>query len=354
MPRNRTLAIRQHVIESVEEHPADVARYVAENWSITREAVRQHIVALEREGVLSSSGKTSAKRYTLNVLAKQDFSYHTAGLEEDRVWSDMKPLLEGVAPNIMNICGIAVTEMVNNVIDHSESDIVYVDLMSTAASVSISILDYGVGIFRKIRKACNFAEDREAILELSKGKFTTAPSQHTGYGVFFTSRMMDLFAMHSGRLIFTHEQPDDDWLIETRGENTSRVGTFVQMTIARSTERTASEVYHRFCGDPNDDSDRGFTRTHVPVSLAQYGEEKLVSRSQAKRVLARFEKFSEVLLDFRGVEFIGQAFADEIFRVFRAEHPDVLIQHVHASEDVLRMIHLAVSHSQPRQQTLFQ
>jgi hypothetical protein len=52
------------------------------------------------------------------------------------------------------------------------------------------------------------------------------------------------------------------------------------------------------------------------VRLAKYGNDQLISRSQAKRLLARIELFKIVLFDFSGVETIGQAFADEIFRVF--------------------------------------
>ncbi len=35
---------------------------------------------------------------------------------------------------------------------------------------------------------------------------------------------------------------------------------------------------------------------------------------------------------------IGQAFADEIFRVFRADHPDTSIEAVNAGAQVHRMI----------------
>jgi len=64
------------------------------------------------------------------------------------------------------------------------------------------------------------------------------------------------------------------------------------------------------------DNDFGFSKTHIPVFLAAYGEDNLISRSQAKRLLVRFERFKEIILDFENVESIGQAFADEIFRVF--------------------------------------
>jgi len=54
--------------------------------------------------------------------------------------------------------------------------------------------------------------------------------------------------------------------------------------------------------------------------------------------VARVDQFKEVLLDFRGVNMIGQAFADEIFRVFAKEHPNVRIVVSHANEEVLKMI----------------
>jgi len=44
------------------------------------------------------------------------------------------------------------------------------------------------------------------------------------------------------------------------------------------------------------------------------------------------------MLDFRDVPRIGQAFADEIFRVFRRERPDVNITPIRTSQQVTEMI----------------
>jgi hypothetical protein len=90
--------------------------------------------------------------------------------------------------------------------------------------------------------------------------------------------------------------------------------------------------------------DYGFTRTHIPVVLAQYGDENLVSRSQAKRLLARFDRFKEVFLDFTGVHTIGPAFADEIFRVFYRQHPEIRLVWVNANSEVEKMIRRALEH----------
>ena len=69
----------------------------------------------------------------------------------------------------------------------------------------------------------------------------------------------------------------------------------------------------------------------------------LISRSQAKRVLARVELFRTVHFDFSRVSSIGQAFSDEIFRVFAHAHPTVELQFANANAAIRRMISRARS-----------
>ena len=80
----------------------------------------------------------------------------------------------------------------------------------------------------------------------------------------------------------------------------------------------------------------------LSIAMDQEGAD-LISRSQAKRVLSRFDHFQEVLLDFKGVNSIGQAFADEIFRVFKRSHPEVRVIAINISPDIARMIRRATS-----------
>ena len=49
------------------------------------------------------------------------------------------------------------------------------------------------------------------------------------------------------------------------------------------------------------------------------------------------------MLDFSGVTSIGQAFADEVFRVFRLKHLEVELVPIHASSEVRRMISRAMT-----------
>jgi hypothetical protein len=112
-------------------------------------------------------------------------------------------------------------------------------------------------------------------------------------------------------------------------------GTSVFTELSNHTARTPKKIFDQYASP---DEDYGFNKTVVPVNLAQYGNDKLISRSQAKRVVSRLELFKTILLDFTGVPSIGQAFADEIFRVFANAHPTISLLSIHANSEVQRMI----------------
>jgi anti-sigma regulatory factor (Ser/Thr protein kinase) len=347
--RQRTVSIRQFIIQMVRHHPADIAAVVGEKFGISRQAANRHLQELCDSKVLSSTGRTSSRRYELRPLAEVSLELPVSeALEEDVPWTqEIRPKLNNVPQNVVDICAYGFTEMLNNVIDHSESPAVSLDVLYTAESVSISIVDRGVGIFKKIKKAINLNDEREAILELAKGKLTTDPARHTGEGIFFTSRMVDLFYIWSGNLCFTHIRPDSDWLIEVDREEVE--GTTIQMVVALKSTLSPKDLFDEYASG----EDLTFSKTHVPIRLAQYGSDNLLSRSQAKRVLNRFTRFAEVFLDFNGVEFIGQAFADEIFRVFQTAHPTVKLVAINANPAVSGMIRRALDVKHERQMRLF-
>ena len=145
--------------------------------------------------------------------------------------------------------------------------------------------------------------------------------------------MFDNFDILSGGVFFSHEFGDpSDWISEL---DQSSHGTSVWMKLHNHTSRTTKRIFDQFTSG---DEDFTFSKTMVPVKLAKYGDDNLISRSQAKRLLARIELFKTVILNFKEVPTIGQAFADEIFRVFAADHPGVELISIHANSEVKRMI----------------
>ena len=193
--------------------------------------------------------------------------------------------------------------------------------------MEIAIIDNGVGIFKKIQRAMKFSNLRYSALELAKGKFTTDPAHHTGEGIFFTSKMLDAFDISSGGLYFTSVSPLKN-----------PKGTAVWMKLKNTSDRSRKAVFDAYASPEND---YAFSKTVVPVKMAEQSSNDLISRSQAKRLFLRFDRFRTVVLDFQSVNQIGQSFADEIFRVFARSHPGIEVQFINANEEVHNLIRRA-------------
>lgn len=334
MPRpSRHAEIDHALLSHVAAHPRDLVATVAREIGVSRQTVVTRARALVADGRLVRSG-TTRPWYTLGPRRELTREYAMSSLAEDEVWrKDVAPLLEGVAANVRDICHYGSTEIVNNAIDHSGGRRLTLRVRIDEDEVALLVRDDGVGIFRKIARHLGLPDERMALLELAKGKLTTDPERHTGEGVFFTSRVFDGFAIFAGDLVFNHlDGEPEDWLAELERPET---GTLVAMVIARGSDRTLGGVFEQFSSGPEDYS---FERTVVPVRLARIGQENLVSRSQAKRLMQRVDRFRRVVLDFAEVELIGQGFADEVFRVFANAHPEVTLSAVNAAAPVRAMI----------------
>ena len=330
--RTKTSEIRNFMLRMCRNKARNVAAETARHFGISKQAASRHLHALENDRMISSSGSGNVKVSWLIPLIEKFWRFPLAGLREDIVWLEtLAPLLADLPENVLDMWHYGVTEMINNAIDHSEGTEIKVHFTRTALDTEIWINDDGEGIFHRIQRLGNLYDPREAILELAKGKFTTDPANHSGEGIFFTSRAFDLFVIMSRTLYFSHTAERDDWLID---DDKDIPGTRVLLKLDNDSQRTLTSIYSHF-SDPDEFT---FSKTIVPVRLARHEGEKLVSRSQAKRLVSRFEKFKTVALDFTGVEEIGQAFADEIFRVFASSHPGVELIPIHATTEVQQMI----------------
>jgi len=330
--RPKSEQIREYIFRNLKKQ--SLAAMIVNRFGISRQAANSHLRNLVKEGAILASGKTSNRTYRLAHTSSKQLVYKLRpGLEEDIVWrNDIRPLLEKLPANVLNIWHWAFTEMFNNAIDHSAGQKIIVSVRSTARHTEIIVQDDGVGIFKKIQKELGLEDERQAVFELSKGKLTTDSKRHSGQGIFFTSRMVNQFRILSEGVYFSHEiQAEEDWIMENKE---SATGTAVFMTVDNHTARTTKKILDSFSVKGS----YGFNKTVVPVEMARYGSDQLISRSQAKRVLARVDLFSQVLFDFAGIEEIGQAFADEIFRVFASEHPAIELMPINASKNIVATI----------------
>lgn len=346
--------IQEFIVFNLEGHEKNIGRLVSEKFNVSRVTAAKYLQRLIDDGVIEVKGKTKDRIYELKVTLNKTITVDvTPQLDEDIVWNrEIRPLLSDLKENVLGICAHGITEMLNNVISHSESPVARIHLMRTAAIVVMYVLDEGVGIFNKIQQRFGLADPQHALLELAKGKLTTDEKHHAGEGIFFASRMFDKFMISSDLIDFCRfSGANQDWFFEDR-ENREK-GTVVMMEINTNSIQTTKNVFDAYKADFDT---FGFSKTIIPLVLMQYEGDKLISRSQAKRLLTRAERFKEVFLDFKGVTEIGQGFADEVFRVFVRDHPDVAIKHINASEDVVGMIkraQIGLQFNEEKQEVLF-
>jgi len=324
--RKRGEEIRHFILENIAENRS-IAVLTSHKFSISLPAVYKHIDRLVSENQIVKK----AERYVLKSK-QHKYTYNIEeNLSEDTVWEkDIKKHFANVPKNVWNIWAYGFLEIFNNAIDHSKGKKITVIINENRVFTTISILDDGIGIFNNIKNGFKLIDEKDALLELAKGKRTTDKTRHSGQGIFFTSKVFDVFYITSNNLTYG---------MNPHGNRTDRKksSTLVNMGLNNNSSKILKEVFDEFSTEiPGD-----FDKTVIPLHLASSAD--LVSRSQARRILSGLELFKEVILDFNCIEYIGQAFADEIFRVFKNMNPNTSITAQNANGEVLYMINRAVN-----------
>ena len=338
MTMSKSNLVKNFLLSNIQKHPRDIAIVLAEKFNFSRQRAHHYLIKEVKNGNILKTGRT---RWTQYFLASGNYVEFIEkikpGLAEDKVWSQyVKPIILSCPENIYRICAYGFTEIFNNAIDHSRGTTIISEIEIKQDVITIRIIDNGVGIFKKIQKALNLDSIKEAILHLSKGKFTTDPSNHTGEGIFFTSRMFDKFSILSSDMFYTFQ--NEDWFLSPEKNEEFGQGTLIKMEISLKSKKTPKGVFDQYT-----DQEIGFGKTIVAVALSADPNDPHVSRSQAKRLLLGLEKFKTIMLDFKRVSSVGQAFVDEVFRVFQNEYPDITIHYVNANEEVDSMIKRGLS-----------
>jgi anti-sigma regulatory factor (Ser/Thr protein kinase) len=341
------------IILATARDTTQLANTAAERTGLSRVAVSRRIKKLADASYLTRHGAGTRQTYQPGphhfwlTQTTREAVWRSGG--EFGIWEiHVSPLLQGVSDAVANLANIAFTEMLNNALDHSQAQHLLLAAHVRDGRLHMLVADDGVGIFRQIAQAMDLFDDRLALLELAKGKFTTAASGHSGMGVFVSSRMLDGMAIQSRGLTFDLKVGNRalnrfDWVDAPGYLKNANQGTSVRMDLALTTDRTAQAVYDRYF-TPDEVGHDAFHTTEVPVRLAQLSSQ-LTSRSQGKWVVDRATQFKTVVLDFEGVTLVGQGFVDEVFRVFASAHPQVRLKPVNLVPDVARALAMFAPHA---------
>ncbi len=308
---------------------------------VTRQYLSTMLGEMVKEGSLIREKAGRNTEYALpknldRLSGKVSVSLSNKNLEEHIVWDSLKersPLLRNLKENVFSVLDFAFQEMMNNAIEHSGSAQIKADIYKQEGDIFFDVSDTGIGVFRNIKARFKLNSEIDAIQELLKGKTTTKPTGHTGQGIFFTSKVADLFVLDSYEYRLRVDNQIDDIFIEKLDRPVR--GTKVIFKIATNSRRHAGTVFKKYETDPEDTA--AFDKTEVPIKL--YNMSTIyISRSQARRVMMGLQKFKSVVLDFESVPTIGQAFADEVFRVWKKRYPGTQIKPIHMNEPVKFMV----------------
>lgn len=330
---NDLAAITQWITAAAVDHGDQLPDLICSRLGVGRRAalrVLQRLVSLQW---LVLEGTPRKGSWRPGVLRQVVHRYPLQGLEEDLPWArDFAPYFK-LPPAVARMAQHAFTELLNNAVDHSGGTQVTVSLRQTALHLQLLVSDDGCGVFQRIEQSFAVADPALAMLELAKGKLTSQPERHTGRGLYFTSRLADVFDLHANHAAFQYR----GWDHKTwhKGRPLARQGTSIYMAIALDTARTLDGVLRAHSADG---AGYGFERTVVPLQLLTGAQCGLESRAQARRVSQRLQRFRRAELDFTGIADVGHGFADELFRVFHLQNPGVEMVPVGMSPRVAAMV----------------
>jgi len=330
-------AIVVYLLEKIAAGTESLSKTVAEALKVSPNTINTYLKELLEQKVIT---KQKRGTYALVKTKHQYLLQRSKGhLDTDTYAFDacLRQHICGFGRNVQEIWAYTFSEMINNVVDHSQAEELFIQIEQDYLNTKVVIYDNGVGIFQKIKDHFNLPSLDEAICELFKGKLTTDSANHSGEGIFFSSKLMDSFFILSDKKIFTNNKYDNDGIFDLPSADGK--GTCVMMSLSNDSHKQSKEVF-----DAYSNVDGGFIKTKIP--LKNIFDASPVSRSQAKRICNRLERFREVVLDFEGIDWMGQGFAHQIFVIFKREHPDICLITEHMNEAVENMYYHVVNGAQ--------
>lgn len=318
MARIDLAPLTQWITEAAVKHGDALPQHLMQRLSISRRRAGHVLRQLQAAQWLQSLGTPRQPLHRPGALRQVVRRYPLDGLREDLPWRlEFAPCF-ALPAAVHRMAQHAFTELLNNAIEHSGGTQVTVSMRQTPLQLQLLVSDDGCGLFNRIEQSFAIDDPKLAMMELAKGKLSSSPEGHSGHGLFFTSRLADVFDLHANQASFQSRAWDSrGWRPGKSGPVAARPGTSIYLAIAMDTPRTLDAVLREHSLDQ---TGYAFERTRVPLHLLAEGQ-VLASRADAQRVAARLHDFRCVELDFDGVTDIGHGFADELFRVFGRLHP---------------------------------
>ena len=139
--------IKNYILRLIKSGRKDYVKAAVESFNISKSSVYNYIKQMDADGLIE-------KKENGYVLRTSSYYYHLkndGSLGEDRAYSQFISQHIQFKKNVNSIWIYAFTEMMNNAIEHSQAENIYVGVYQNYLDTQIVIIDDGIGIFKKIQ-----------------------------------------------------------------------------------------------------------------------------------------------------------------------------------------------------------
>ena len=152
--------IKKEILRKIKKQKYLTVDEIVKLTDLTRQAVHKHFKQLITSKKVKKIGKTKSVKYVLesrlafSFTLKVERNYSLDNLNEDRVFEELSiqyDFKHQLKNNVLDILRYAFTKVLNNAIDHSQSDKARLRLELDNYNIRIIIEDWGVGIFENIK-----------------------------------------------------------------------------------------------------------------------------------------------------------------------------------------------------------
>tara|TARA_X000001036_G_C20601400_1_gene775069 strand:- start:102 stop:1115 length:1014 start_codon:yes stop_codon:yes gene_type:complete len=299
--------IKNFILENITQHQKDIIQTTIEKFGISRQAIHKHMNTLINDKKVIAHGVTKARYYELipSVNFNKYLDIHPNLSVEELMKLYVKPHIEVLPRNILEIFEFSISAMINNTLEHADASKLYYKIFINHNEAHFILNDNGKGIFNNIKSKLKLPNIRSAALELTKGYVSTNPLVNSGEELNAVINLFDIVEIGSSGKSLIFENKNTDWELKN---SLQKKGTRFHLRISASSDRTCSKVFGKIFGNEK-------SRIRIPVSLLDVSKHKVLnSRSQAKNLLRNVKNYKKVEFDFKEIDLIGPAFADALIR----------------------------------------
>ena len=298
--------IKQFILENLTRHQKDIIKATIRKFGLSRQAILKHMNTLIRDDQVVAHGKTRDRFYELKPRVNYSNSIDTTeGFDpKSTLNTQIFPHLKSLSQNVRELCEFSLSALFYNIHDHAAATQVNYKIYISHTEVHIIVSDNGIGLYQGIAKAFHFSEIQTAAVEIAKGHVTSDPENHAGDDLMVVIHLFDQVEILSSGVSLKFNNDQNDWVL---GQSKQQSGTRIHLGIRTNSKRTCQDVFKNIF-------EKFRTFANIPVKLAQSNGEQLNSREQAQNLLHNIKQLNGIEFDFKNIDLVGPAFADELVR----------------------------------------